>query len=187
MVKGWNSNRLKLNFHHFGCGYRKQSHMKINWIRQCILGRGQLMNSQMFVSKTMVLMLMAMVTTEGSCSCASWRPVQVSRGWNMLYKLHINVYIWLCIESMENKTFKIKGFVIILHVAHSMDGLGVLSGLRLRLGGVLLVVFSNLLQLQWICDQAGHNCWYSVFIYLQNHRWSWLQRQGQYILGYSEQ
>ena len=24
---------------------------------------------------------------------------------------------------MENKTFKIKGFVIILHVAHSIDGL----------------------------------------------------------------
>ena len=37
---------------------------------------------------------------------------------------------------MENKTFRIKGFVIILHVA-------MLHELRVRFGGVLLVVFSK--------------------------------------------
>ena len=107
MVKGWNSNRLNLKSHHFGCGYRKQSHLKISWIRLCILERGlqMNMNNPMVVSKTltMTVTVMEMVTAVSS-SCASWRPFQ------LLAPKPGPTDIWL--------RYWIKGFVvIILYVA----------------------------------------------------------------------
>ena len=103
MVKGWNSNRLNLNFHHFGCGYRKQSHLKINWIRLCTLGRGLQMNNPMVVSKTLTMTVTVMdMVTAVSSSCASWRPFQLLAPKPGRTDIWLRTWLWGQDQDVQN-------------------------------------------------------------------------------------